>query len=132
MRRRNMPELNVEIRLSDDREIAKITFAVDGRIAEPASLDLNQLSNLIAVLGEVRTRMLEGRRQMGLEGRNVRTVSHPNWYIQVAQIEGSLLAFDHPGFGPIGFAIPKSEVAEMVRILNTHLTMPSSPSGSHS
>lgn len=119
-----MAELGIGTRLSHDRNVAKVEIVVDGEATKPITLDLDQLTNLIAALGELRARMLEGRPMIKLEGKDVRTVNCPNWYIQVAKIDGSLLAFDHPGFGPLGFAIPKSEVAAMVRILNTHLAMP--------
>jgi hypothetical protein len=120
-----MADLGVGVRLSDDRNVAEIEIVVDDRPLEPVLMDLDQLTKFVTLLGEVRTRMLEGRPKMDLKGHEVRTVNHPNWVIQVAQIDGSLLAFDHPGFGPVGFAIPRSEVAEMVRVLNAHLALPS-------
>ncbi len=120
-----MADLGVGVRLSDDRNVAEIEIVVDDRRLEPVLMDLDQLTKFVTLLGEVRTRMLEGRPKMDLKGHEVRTVNHPNWVIQVAQIDGSLLAFDHPGFGPVGFAIPRSEVAEMVRVLNAHLALPS-------
>jgi hypothetical protein len=120
-----MADLGVGVRLSDDRNVAELEIVVDDRPLEPVLMDLDQLTKFVTLLGEVRTRMLEGRPKMDLKGHEVRTVNHPHWVIQVAQIDGSLLAFDHPGFGPVGFAIPRSEVAEMVRVLNAHLALPS-------
>jgi hypothetical protein len=123
----NVADLAIGIQLAGDRKAATIEFVVDGQPAKPVPVDLDQLTKLIAVLGDLRARMLEGRPRLKLEGKEVRTVTCPNWYIQVAQIDGSLLAFDHTAFGPVGFAIPKAEVAEMVRILNGHLAMPTPP-----
>lgn len=68
--------------------------------------------------------MLAGRPVPSLEGRDVETVYAPQWYIQVAQIDGSLMAFDHPAFGAVGFAIPRAEVAGIVQVLSEHLRLP--------
>ena len=121
-----MADIEVGVRISEDRGTAEIELVADGQPSKPLQLDLDQLTNLIGLLGEIRAHMLEGRPKLKLEGRDVRTVDRPNWYIQVARIDGSLLAFDHPAFGPVGFAIPKPEVAEIVRLLSGHLAMPSS------
>jgi hypothetical protein len=123
--RASVADLGVGVRLSDDRNVAEIEIVVDDRPLEPVLMDLDQITKFVALLGEVRTRMLEGRPRMDLKGHEVRTVNDPTWMIQVAQIDGSLLAFDHPGFGPVAFAIPRSDVAEMVRLLKAHLALPS-------
>jgi hypothetical protein len=65
--------------------------------------------------------MLEGLRVEPLNGKTVETIANPMWY---AQFDGSLLAFDHPNYGPVAFAIPRSDVAEIVRILSAHLALP--------
>lgn len=88
-------------------------------------LDPQQLTNLIGILGDVRAHMLDGRPKIPLEGHEVRTVYHPGWYIQAAKIDGALLAFDHPAFDAPGFAIPRLVIAQIVQILNGHLTMSS-------
>lgn len=119
-----MTDIGIGVRISEDRKIAEIEFVGNGQGAKPVQLDADQLSSLISILGEARARLLDGCPMIPLKGQEVRTVYHPNWYIQVAQIDGSLLAFDHPAFGAVGFAIPKSEVAEIVRILKEHLAMP--------
>jgi hypothetical protein len=118
-------ELGVGVRLSADRNAAEVEFVVDGREVGPVRFDLQQLTDLIAVLGELRIRMVEGKPRTKMEGKEVRTIYGSGWYVQVAQIDGSLLAFDHPGFGPVAFALPRVEVTELVRLLNGHLAMPS-------
>jgi hypothetical protein len=127
-----MSEARIGVRIAEDRQSVVLEIAPIGERGTPVELSLEQFSNLIALLGEARHRMVEGSPVQPLEGKNVRTVMNPNWYIQVAQIDGSLLAFDHPGFGPVAFAIPRTEVAKIVRLLNAHLTIPSTPSTTQS
>jgi hypothetical protein len=119
-----MAEVQLGIQVSKDRRSVVIEFATAGQVPSSLVLDLDQLSSLIKVLGQTRHRMVEGLPVPPLEGQTVATVNRPNWYIQVAQLDGSLLAFDHPAFGAVGFAIPRQEVATMVRILTNHLSMP--------
>ncbi|MFC4174240.1 hypothetical protein ACFOYU_19685 [Microvirga sp. GCM10011540] len=117
-------DIQVGIRIAEDRK----SVAVEIRQAEASAcaieLNLDQLTDLIVHLGDVRQHLLEGHPIRPLEGETVRTVTSPNWYVQVAKIDGSLLAFDHPAFGPVGFAIPREEIAEIVRILKEHLAFP--------
>jgi hypothetical protein len=119
-----MAKLRLGIQVSEDRRSVAIEFAAAGQASSSVVLDLDQLSNLIHVLGQTRHRMVEGLPMPPLEGQTVATVNGPSWYIQVAQLDGSLLAFDHPAFGAVGFAIPRQDVAAMVRILNNHLLLP--------
>jgi len=46
----------------------------------------------------------------------------------VANIDGSLLAFDHPSCGPVAFAIPRNDISRIVQILSAHLALPQTPS----
>jgi hypothetical protein len=95
----------------------------------PIALDLEQLTKLINLLGQARKQMLDGQRLEPLDGKRVETITNPMWYIQVAQIDGSLLAFNHPAYGPIAFAIPREEVTNIVGILTNHLALPECQQG---
>lgn len=119
-----MAEVRIGVQISDDQGTAEIELIQDGQPASQVQLDLDQLTNLIRLLGQIRTHMLDGHPRIPLEGQDVRTVYCPDWYIQVAKIDGSLLAFDHPAFGAVAFAIPRPEIAEIVRLLSGHLAMP--------
>ncbi|PVE26204.1 hypothetical protein DC522_00060 [Microvirga sp. KLBC 81] len=68
--------------------------------------------------------MLEGVPVPPLEGQDVETVYTPRCYIQVAKIDGSLIAFNHPAFGAVGFAVSRAEVADIVQVLSEHLKLP--------
>lgn len=127
-----MTEARIGIRIAEDRKSATVSIAPVGSEGLPLELSVDQLTNLIALLGETRARMVEGLPTGTLEGKSIRTVMEPNWYIQVAQIDGSLLAFDHPAYGPVGFAIPRKDVARIVKLLNGHLALPETPTGTQS
>jgi hypothetical protein len=119
-----MPEARVGVRVADDRQTVTIEIGpVDGP-SGPVTLNLDQLTKVIQLLGQARVRMMEGSRKQPLEGKNVETIIDPPWYIQIAQIDGSLLAFDHPAYGPLAFAIPRDDVAKIVKVLTTHLALP--------
>jgi hypothetical protein len=87
-------------------------------------LELDQLTKVINLLGQARRQMIRGLPAEPLAGKTVETILDPVWYAQVAQIDGSLLAFDHPAYGPLAFALPRNDVAEIVRILSAHLALP--------
>jgi hypothetical protein len=119
-----MAQARFGVRVADDRKSVTVELGpVDGP-STPVGLDLEQLTKVINLLGHARRRMLEGSRVEPLDGKTVKTVANPAWYVQVAQIDGSLLAFDHPDYGPVAFAISRNDVAEIVRILSAHLALP--------
>ena len=103
-----MAGLRVGVKVADDRQSVTIEIGPAGSPPHPAALNLEQLTKLIQVLGQARSRMVEGSPKHPLDGRTVETVIEPPWYIQVASINGSLLAFDHPSYGPVAFAIPRA------------------------
>jgi hypothetical protein len=119
-----MPEARVGVRVADDRQSVTIEIGpVEGPSA-PIALGLEQLTKVINLLGQARMRMLEGQRMEPLFDKVVETINNPMWHIQVAQIDGSLLAFNHPAYGPIAFAIPRDDVAKIVELLTSHLALP--------
>ena len=120
-----MAEARVGVKVSDDRQTVTIEIGSTAGLSHPVALDLNQLTKLIRLLGQARSRMVEGSQKLPLDGKTVETVIEPPWYVQVAGIDGSLLAFDHPSYGPLAFAIPREDVARIVQTLNEHLALPS-------
>jgi hypothetical protein len=119
-----MAQARVGVRVADDRRSVTIEIGpVDGPSA-PVGLELDQLTKVINLLGQARRQMIRGLLAEPLAGKTVETILDPVWYAQVAQIDGSLLAFDHPAYGPLAFALPRNDVAEIVRILSAHLALP--------
>ena len=119
-----MAEARVGVRVADDRKSVTVEIGPVGEPSSPVALNLEQLTKVIALLGQARRRMIAGTPAEPLEGKNVETIVDPMWHIQVAHIDGSTLAFDHPAFGPTAFALPRNDVAKIVRILSEHLALP--------
>jgi hypothetical protein len=119
-----MAEARVGVRVAEDRQTVTLEIGpVEGPSA-PVSLSLEQLTKVIKLLGQARSRMVEGSPKQPLDGKTVETIIDPPWYVQVAAIDGSLLAFDHPAYGPLGFAVPRDDVARIVHTLSAHLALP--------
>jgi hypothetical protein len=119
-----MPKARVGVRVADDRQSVTVEIGPAEGPSASTTLDFEQLTKVINLLGRARVQMLEGQQIEPLEGTMVETLNNPMWCIQVAQIDGSLLAFNHPAYGPTAFAIPRDEVAQMVGILTSHLALP--------
>jgi hypothetical protein len=119
-----MPEARVGVRVADDRQSVTVEIGPVEGLSTPIALNFEQLTKVINLLGQARMQMLEGKRIEPLDGTTVNTINNPLWYVQVAKIDGSLLAFNHPAYGPVAFAIPREDVAKIVGILTNHLALP--------
>jgi hypothetical protein len=119
-----MPEARVGVRVADDRQTVTVEIGPIEGPSVPVALNLEQLTKVINLLGQARMQMLEGLRIEPLDGTTVNTIGNPMWYVQVAKIDGSLLAFNHPAYGPVAFALPREDVARIVGILTNHLALP--------
>ena len=116
------PTLRTDIRVSDDRNTVSISFHDTGDRSATIRLNLDDLSALIAALGNARQTMAAGRPMPSLQGQRVATILKPQWYIQPEPLtEGSVVSFYHPGFGPVAFLVPREHVEAMVRLLTAHL-----------
>jgi hypothetical protein len=120
-----MAEARVGVRVAEDRKTVTIEVGPGEGPSAPVGLDLEQLTKLIKLLGQARHRMMVGLKKQPLDGMTVETIVEPPWYVQVAAIDGSVLAFDHPSYGPVAFALPRDDVARIVRTLSAHLALPS-------
>ena len=124
-----MAEARVGVRVADDRKNVTLEIGPAEGPSAPVALNLEQLTKLIKLLGQARHRMTVGSLKQSLDGITVETVVEPPWYVQVAAIDGSLLAFDHPSYGPVAFALPRDDVARIVRTLSAHLALSANPQG---
>jgi len=124
-----MAEARVGIKVADDQQTVTIEIGPAEGPSAPVALNLEQLTKLIKLFGQARSRMVTGTRKQPLDGQTVETVLNPPWYIQIAQIDGSLLAFDHPSYGPLAYAIPREDVARIVKVLSAHLALPEGSKG---
>ena len=120
----------IRIQVSDDKKDATLEFLPASGLSGSLTLTLDQLTALITGLGMARRQMVEGQPNPPINNQQFQTISNARWYIQPEPLtEGSLLAFSHPSFGPVGFVVPRDQIAEMVRVLTVHLRiLPSSGS----
>jgi hypothetical protein len=108
--------VQVKLRVAEDRRSAEFAIAPAGEGLVAVDLSLEQLTALIDRLGAARQQMVEGTRVPAMEGQRVSTVVDTSWYVQSNQ-EGALMAFYHPSYGPVGFALPSQDVGEIVGLL---------------
>lgn len=87
-------------------------------------LDLTgeQLLALIRQLGQIHAQLVKNRPIPVLEGASIEAVVNTRWYVQPGMLgELSCLSFQHPAFGPVGFALPIDQVAQLVGLLSNQL-----------
>jgi hypothetical protein len=124
-----MPEARVGVRVADDQQTTTVEIGAVGGPSSPVTLDLEQLTKLIDMLGQARFRMVVGKPKQLVDGIAIRTVIEPPWYIKVASIDGSLLTFGHPSYGPVAFELPRDDVTRIVKVLSAHLALPAGQQG---
>ena len=114
----------LSFRIAEKRDSVVLEFLPASGASGLLALTLDQLTSLIRALGAVRENMVADGPVPPLEGERIQPVRDMRWFIQPEPLsEGSLLTYYHPGFGPVGFVMPKDQVSEVVRILTAHLTI---------
>lgn len=110
--------IDINIKLSDDRTSTTLTFT-DGDEA-PSKVDLTQaeLEDLIRVLGIVHWSMADGKPVPDIKGAKLKPAYQTNWAVQKdPETEGTLLAFQHPGYGAVGFVLADQQIKEYTKAL---------------
>ena len=119
------------LRVCRERKAVTVEFAPE---AGTGTLTLTQdaLLALITDLGRAHQQLTQDRPPPQLWGKQIDCVFNARWHIQPEPLsEGSLISFFHPAFGPVGFVIPRDQVAEIVRTLSLHLELPPPPRERH-
>jgi hypothetical protein len=120
----------MSVGLADDRKSAVLTLLPASGVEGAVVLSLEQLSELIQALGTVRAALVAQTPQPPLEGAQLKAAFDPRWLISPeALTEGSMLAFQHPHYGPVAFVLPRREVEKVVRLLTNHLNIVHAPEG---
>lgn len=119
-----MPEPRMRVAVTTDRSQTVLEMlpasGVEGRI----QLDLSQLDTLIGRLGEARAAMVSNRPVPPIEGVQIRPVYSTRWAVHPeALTEGSVVAFQHPNYGPVGFVLAAPDIEKVVKALTAHLGM---------
>lgn len=117
-----------QMTISMDNGLTTVTFLPASGASGQLVLSLEQLTKFIQKLGEVRGVMVEGIEPP--EIGKVKGVFNTRWYTRFEGLtEGSLLAFQHPEFGPVGFVFPRDQVAYLVSLLSQQLEIQPSSTG---
>ena len=114
-----MPDFEMTIQVAQDRKVTAIEIAPLGQSPQRLILVLDELDKLIGELGNARSAMVEGQPSPDFESEDVSisTVANTKWHIRAFPPTGALLAFYHPKFGPVGFTLPRDQIAKIVSFL---------------
>ncbi|MBB2169056.1 hypothetical protein HLH36_11910 [Gluconacetobacter aggeris] len=114
----------MQVSLSEDRQTATLAFLDGSGIEGTIAFTLEQLGELIASLGTVRSAMVENVPPPPIEGAPVVPVFRTNWAVQPEALsEGSLIAFQHPAYGPVGLALAPEDARRVAQALTRHQAM---------
>jgi hypothetical protein len=112
----------------DEPKTVTVEFAPEVGVTGTLTLTQDQLLALINDLGRVHEQLTREKPPPQLWGKRIDCVFNARWQILPEPLsEGSVIAFYHPGFGPVGFVIPRDQVDEIVRTLSYHLELPPPP-----
>jgi hypothetical protein len=114
-----MPDFEMTIQVAQDRKVTAIEIAPLGQSPQRLILALDELDKLIGELGNARSAMVEGQPSPDFEADEVTisTAANTKWHIRAFPPAGALLAFYHPKFGPVGFTLPRDQIAKIVSFL---------------
>ena len=110
--------------LSPDGTEATLTMPLPDGGKLDLQLPLDHLTQLIHALGAARAAMMAKHPVPSMDGASIEPVFVTNWAVQPeALTEGSVIAFQHPAYGPVGFVLPPADAERVVRALGSHLGM---------
>ncbi|MCH4091665.1 hypothetical protein [Acetobacter sp.] len=110
---------HIHIAASEDFKQATLTIT-SGRKKIVLDLNAAQVADLITGLGAVHQAMV-GANIPPIEGVSFTPVRRTNWALQLdPESQGSILAFQHPAYGPIGLAMTPADAAKVAHGLSLH------------
>ena len=119
-----MAEPRMKVSVNAELTEATLAFLPPSGLEGEIHLTLEQISTLILRLGEARTALMSKHNIPPIEGSPVVPVFKTRWSVQPEALsEGSMIAFQHPAFGPIGLVLPPPDVEKIIRALSAHLGM---------
>ncbi len=119
-----MPDARIDVSVSEDRKVARIELVSSRAQQASAELTLDQVTKLVASLGQARAAMVENLPVPSIDGVAINPIYVTQWAVQPeARTEGSVIAFQHPAFGPVGFVLNTHDAERVVRALSGHLAM---------
>ncbi|HTR16514.1 MAG TPA: hypothetical protein VMI52_05705 [Acetobacteraceae bacterium] len=119
-----MSEPRIRVTVSETTHTAQIELLPASGLAGTLDFSLEQLTTLINTLGQARAALVAKTPVPPIEGAPVNPVYTTRWAVQPeALTEGSVIAFQHPAYGPVGFVLPPADAEKVVRALTMHLGM---------
>lgn len=113
-------EPHIHIERAEDGEKTRMTLT-SGRRKLSIDLTLTDLTNLIHALGAARAGLVASEPAPSLEGVNITPVRRTSWALQLDRdSQGSILAFQHPAYGPVGLTISQADATRLVQGLDLH------------
>ena len=120
----------MRVTLENDAQTATLTLLPDSGLEGDIPLSLDQITQLIFGLGQARAAMMQKLPVPPIEGAHFSPVFKTQWAVQPeALTEGSVIAFQHPAYGPVGFVLPAAAIEKVVRALTVHMGMVHSTPG---
>ncbi len=120
----------MRVSVSSDGQSASLALLPGSGLDGEITLTLDQISQLIFGLGQARAKMVQNLPVPPIEGAHFTPVFKTQWVVQPeAMTEGSVIAFQHPAYGPVGMVLPAASVEKVVRALSVHLGMVHSHAG---
>lgn len=114
--------IDMNIRITEDRKKTILTFSPESGVTGELELNQLELANLISALGSVRWTMAEGQKIAEITGAKIQPAYQTKWAVQKDTLkEETLLAFQHPGYGPVGFVLSDKQIKEYIKALQKGL-----------
>jgi hypothetical protein len=120
----------LETQISEDNSQVKITFLPESGASGSMNLSLDQLTIFIVALGTIRGEMMIDKPLPPFEAKSITSILNTLWYVKPEPLsEGTLLAFQHPYFGPVAFSIPRDQCSAMAKEMLNTLEVPVQSAG---
>lgn len=113
----------IDFTLSEDGQSVVMTLLNDEVSETPVNVPLtrDQVTHLVQVLGHVRETLMKDEEVPPIEGARFTPVVRTRWALQPeASTDGSLLAFHHPAYGPVGLVLPPNDADRLMQGLQLH------------
>lgn len=105
----------MQVTRSENESSIVLSFLEGSGLSGSITLDEVQLAQLIASLGLAHASLLESRPAAPIAGARFTPVYATNWALQIdALTEGSMLAFQHPAYGPVGVVFNPDDVDRLI------------------
>ena len=120
----------MRVTVASDAHSATLSLLPDSGLEGDIALNLDQITQLIFGLGQARAAMMHNVPIPPIEGAHFNPVFKTQWVVQPETMtEGSVIAFQHPAYGPVGFVLPAAAIEKVVRALTVHMGMVHSQPG---